>query len=63
MDECNATPPSRALPDRMFACALLPGRDRFGTGRALLVVVAVGDLLTLFEHVIFGLIVGNLGRH
>src|SRR5262245_6453691 len=63
MDECNATPPSRALPDRMFACALLPGRDRFGTGRALLVVVAVGDLLTLFEHVIFGLVVGNLTRH
>src|SRR5262249_7079987 len=27
------------------------------------VIVAVGDLLTLFEHVIFGLVVGNRGRH
>jgi hypothetical protein len=25
-------------------------------------VVAVGDLLALFKHVIFGLVVGDLGR-
>src|SRR5215469_3480467 len=31
--------------------------------RPLPVIVAVRDLLTLFEHVIFGLIVGNRGRH
>jgi len=26
------------------------------------VLVAVWDFLTLFEHVVFGLVVGNLGR-
>ena len=33
------------------------------TGWPLPLVVAVGDLLTLFEHVIFGLVVGDLGRY
>src|SRR5262245_37527937 len=39
------------------------GRDRSSAGRPLLVVVAVGDLLTLFERVSFGRVVGNLARH
>src|SRR6266566_2707770 len=43
-------------------CALPSGHDRLSAGRRLPVVVAVEDLLTLFEHVIFRLVVGNRGR-
>src|SRR5215475_8676981 len=55
----------------MTGCATAPrtlepaplARARPIKRQTLSVVVAVGDLLTLFEHVIFGLVVGNPGRH
>jgi hypothetical protein len=34
----------------------------FGWPTPLLVVVAVRDLLALFEHIILGFVVGDLGR-
>src|SRR6266516_1918871 len=54
----------------MTGYAAAPGQTRLAPScqarpiryQTLSVVVAVRDLLTLFEHVIFGLVVGNRGR-
>src|SRR5215467_14547436 len=42
-----------SCPGEALKCQTLP----------VVVIVAIGDLLALFEHVIFGLVVGNPGRH
>jgi hypothetical protein len=53
----------------MTGCAAAPGRllpseTNYSKCQTLpVVVVVVRDLLTLFEHVIFGLVVGNLSRY
>jgi hypothetical protein len=61
--------PQLAADDRVRATAasLSPApcrtvEDRWSASRPLPVVVAVRNLLTLFEHVIFGLVIGDRGR-
>jgi hypothetical protein len=52
----------RSYPGGLKPCALPSGQERLSVGRPLPVVAAVGDLLTLFGHVISRLAVGNRGR-